>query len=258
MKFFETYQEGNETEFASVFSNFKVVKVKSNVTESTQLGNYYKKLATTIGTPLVYEENPITGEITQNKWTEIKYEKAKSADTYKHSSKSQPLHTDYGYFSFDMPVSFFYCEEQADFGGATTFIDVDRIVEILEKINPELLKTVQETEIQFGRNDSPIAARKDFILSKDDKGWKINWNYYRARNDIKNKDLIEKFKTFLEENIEKSGELLPLKLEVGDGVFFHDSRVLHGRNSFVGERHLNKGALVFEVPFELAKLLEDK
>ncbi|MFT6167743.1 MAG: alpha-ketoglutarate-dependent taurine dioxygenase [Vicingaceae bacterium] len=258
MGFYKVYREGEEHDFKNVFSQNKVVKVESNILVNSQLGAYFESLAKRVGIPLIYEENPVTGEIIRNKWTEIKYDKLKSKNTYKHSSMSQPLHTDYGYFSFDMPVSFFYCEQQASFGGATTFIDAERIVEILELINQDLFQELQRTEIQFGRNDSTLSSRKDFILKNCADGWQINWNYFRAQNDLENKELIERFKSFLEESIEKSGELLELKLKVGEGVFFHDRKVLHGRNSFVGNRHLNKGALLFEVPDEIAKLLVAK
>ncbi|MCB0539625.1 MAG: TauD/TfdA family dioxygenase, partial [Bacteroidetes bacterium] len=158
------------------------------------------------------------------------------------------LHTDYGYFSFEIFCSFFYCEKQAEFGGATTFIDVDTIVKILKQVNPQLLEHLQATKIHFGRKDNPIAHNEDYILQKDEMGWKINWNYYRALEDKSNNELVEGFKLFLYKHIEKSGELLSLKLEEGDAVFFHDRRVLHGRNSFVGKRKLNKGAIAKNIP----------
>jgi alpha-ketoglutarate-dependent taurine dioxygenase len=248
MTFFEEFDAASEKNLSTIFKNTKVVKIKSNLINQKEIDSYYRKLATSIGIPLIYEEDPLSGEIIQNKWTEIKYVKEKSTDTYKHSSKSQPLHTDYGYFSFELPVSFFYCVTQAKFGGATTFVDVNRIVELLEEIDPELMTQLQNTLVQFGRNGSALASRKDKILTQDGEGWRINWNYYRAKDDSPNLQIINRFKDFLEDNIEKSGELLEIKLQSGEAVFFHDCKVLHGRNSFVGSRHLNKGAIVYELP----------
>ena len=248
MMFFEELDAASGKNFSTVFKNAKVVKVKSNLRNQTEVDTFYRSLASSVGIPVIYEEDPISGEIIQNKWTEIKYVKDKSKDTYKHSSKSQPLHSDYGYFSFELPVSFFYCVAQAQFGGATTFIDVDRIVELLEEIDPELKVQLQNTLIQFGRNGSELASRKEQILTQDEKGWRINWNYYRAKGDSLNLQLINRFKIFLEDNVEKSGELLEIKLQPGEAVFFHDCKVLHGRNSFVGSRHLNKGAIVYKLP----------
>lgn len=258
MDFYTVYREGGQLDFKSAFLKYKVLKVESGLLQNGKLSHYFEALARQVGTPLIYEENPVTGEVVKGKWTEIKYDKAQNSNTYKHSSKAQPLHTDYGYFSFDMPVSFFYCAEQASFGGATTFLDVERVVEVLRATDQRLLEELQQVPIQFGRNDSPLSSRKDYILNESADGWIINWNYFRAQSDKVNKGLVERFKRFLDENIEKSGELLELKLKVGEGVFFHDRRVLHGRNSFVGERHLNKGALLFEVSQEIAKMLSIK
>jgi len=122
-------------------------------------------------------------------------------------------------------------------------------------VNPQLLYHIQNQKIHFGRKDNPLAHNDDFILQKDQLGWKINWNYYRALNDIKNKTLIEDFKDFLDNYIEKSGELKELKLKPGEGVFFQDRRVLHGRNSFVGNRQLNKGGIAVAVPEEVVQLI---
>ena len=251
MQFFTQYQP-NQGNFSTVFDQFKVVHI---LKEDKNTDIYFRELAQQCGIPLIYEEDPVTGAIDVNKWTEIKYEPEKSNDAYKSSNKSQPLHTDYGYFSFEIYAAFFYCVEQAEFGGATTFIDVNTIVSILKSLNPVLFDTIQKHKIHFGRKDNPIAHNDDFILQKDKSGWKINWNYYRALGDITNKTLIEDFKDFLDHYIEKSGELTELKLQPGEGVFFQDRRVLHGRNSFMGNRQLNKGGIAKEIPQSVKQLL---
>lgn len=245
-----------QNNFAEVFADTKVLHVLT--LDKMAPETYFRTLAQQCGIPLIYEEDPITGAINMNKWTEIKYESEKSHETYKSSNKSQPLHTDYGYFSFEIFASFFYCVEQAKFGGATTFLDVDRLVFLLKEIDFALFEQIQNTTIHFGRAENPIAHNEDFILSKDDIGWKINWNYYRALADTKNTDLINAFKTFLENNIEKSGELIELKLKPGEGVFFQDRRVLHGRNSFLGSRQLNKGGIAKAIPENVIKMLNLK
>lgn len=253
MKFFNQFQ-GDSPEFSSVFQQSKVVHVLNQ--KKLNPDSYFRELALTCGIPLIYEEDPITGVIDMNKWTEIKYEPENAHNTYKSSNKAQPLHTDYGYFSFEIYAAFFYCVNQAEFGGATTFIDVDQVVKILESTNPKLFKQIQKQTIHFGRADSPIAQNTDYILQKDDLGWKINWNYYRAINDIQNKILVEDFRDFLETHIEKSGELTELKLQIGEGVFFQDRRVLHGRNSFIGNRQLNKGGIATSIPETILNTLK--
>ena len=252
MKFFSSFN-AYENNFSEVFSTSKVVHVLNDYEQGADI--YFRSLAQQCGIPLIYEEDPITGAIDMNKWTEIKYEPEKAYDTYKSSNKSQPLHTDYGYFSFEIYAAFFYCATQAKFGGATTFIDADTIVKVLKDVNPQLFQVVQQQKIHFGRKDNPIANNDDFILQQDELGWKINWNYYRALSDTKNQALIEDFKDFLDHYIEKSGELTELKLQSGEGVFFQDRRVLHGRNSFVGNRQLNKGGITKELPKEVAEMI---
>ncbi len=257
MNFFQVYTPATVFPFNEIFAQNKVVHVLA-VNMDADL--YYRNLAKQCGIPLIYEEDPVTGKIDLNKWTEIKFEAKKSNDSYKSSNKTQPLHTDYGYFSFEIYAAFFYCVEQAEFGGATTFIDVDTIIIILKKANPFLFEQLQKTKIHFGRRDNPIAQNDDFILSQDSLGWRINWNYYRALSDSENQTLISDFKDFLDTYIEKSGELKELKLQVGEGVFFQDRRVLHGRNSFIGNRQLNKGGIVKPdaLPEGLLKTLYDE
>lgn len=253
MNFFSSYTARNNN-FSQVFSNTKVVHVLNDYEQETDL--YFRQLAKECGIPLIYEEDPITGAIDVNKWTEIKFEPEKAYDAYKSSNKSQPLHTDYGYFSFEMYAAFFYCVEQAKFGGATTFIDVDTVVAVLKEVDSSLFNSVQQQKIHFGRKDNPLAHNDDFILQQDQLGWKINWNYYRALGDVKNQTLIEDFKSFLDHYIEKSGELKALKLQPGEGVFFQDRRVLHGRDSFVGNRQLNKGGIAKELPNDLLAIIK--
>lgn len=252
----EFSSDNNIDDFKEIFNNSKVVKIHTNFSSMDEVDNYFRLLAQKLGVPIIYEEDPISGKIEPNKWTEIKYEKAKEFDTYKHSNKFQPLHTDYGYFSFEIYTSFFYCISQAKFGGATTFIDAETVVDILKDSDKELFDLLVKTPIHFGRKDNPLTNFTDCILSKSDTGWRINWNYYRALSDKNNILLVERFKYFLDNNIEKSGELLALKLKPSEGVFFKDRMVLHGRNSFIGERQLNKGGIALNIPNEIFQYIK--
>lgn len=244
--------------FSQIFSTTKVVHVASCMHQIDEVNEFFLELAKQVGVVIICDEDPLTGELIVNQWNKIKYDPNLFENAYKYSNKYQPLHTDYGYFSLDVFCSFFYCVEQAQFGGATTFIDVDKVVSILQSMNSTLFTEIQNRKIHFGRSESPLTNNIDFILQKDELGWKINWNYYRALGDEKNKALVEDFKGFLDNYIEKSGELTEIKLNPGEGVFFHDRRVLHGRNSFLGDRHLNKGAIAQYVPIEVSNFLISK
>jgi alpha-ketoglutarate-dependent taurine dioxygenase len=245
MNFLAKYDPSQKLSFAEVFKIHKVVHVH-NIPVDESVSSYYKQLATSVGYPMIYEEDPQTGKIEANKWTEIKNNQEADQTSYKRSNTYQPLHTDYGYFAIEVFASFFYCEKQASFGGATTFIDAAKVADLLRKIDLQLFESINQTEIRFGRGDHPIANATSPILSQDEQGWKINWNYYRAKGDLKNSAVIEDFRSFLETYIEKSGELTEIKLQANEAVYFHDRRVLHGRNSFWGDRHLNKGGITQE------------
>ena len=242
MKFISHLVQPTPEQFCSIFNEHKVVLVDFQTTDLSEIEHATLALANTLGTVIQYEEDPFSGQMTSNQWTEIKYD-PQGPNAYKTSNTYQPLHTDYGYFHQEMPVSFFYCVEQASFGGATTFFDPDQLVEMLEREDPDLLLALQETQIHFGRNASAFTSRIDYILQKQANAWKVNWNYYRAKDDEQNSALIERFKAFLDKYVEKSGELTELKLQRGQAVFFQDGYVLHGRNSFLGNRQLNKGAI---------------
>lgn len=241
--------------FNESFKNTKVLHIKKPQDLEGELDLYYKKLAASAGFPIIYREDPVSGIIEENKWSEIKYNKSYNNKRFRYSNTSQPLHTDFSYLQIDFFASFFFCIKQADFGGATTFIDVDKIVEILKNIDINLFDELLKTKILFGRGDNGLTIREDYILSKDEIGWRINWNYFRVNFTSDKNKLAIRFKNFLDTRIEKSGELHEIKLKPGEAVFFHDRRVLHGRNSFIGERCLNKGAIALNLPESIANIL---
>ena len=84
------------------------------------------------------------------------------------------------------------------------------------------------------------------MIDYDHAGMLVNWNYFRAidNSDPENKEMIEAFHQFLEQKVLLGGLVTPYLLKKGEGVFIHDRRVLHGRHSFIGKRHLNKGAII--------------
>ena len=88
-------------------------------------------------------------------------------------------------------------------------------------------------------------------LDKDGEGYLANWNYYclsREENSADVLDLCERYQHFLESRIMNAGVILPVQLQKGEAVFFHDDRVMHGRNAFFaefpGQRSLIKGKII--------------
>lgn len=221
----------------------KVVHLK-DLPENIDYKEFYSDLVLQLGDIVGIGEDALTGNATQEQWTDIRYDKAKET-TFRHSNTRQPLHTDAAYASFDLDVNFFFCLENAEIGGATTFVDAESIIYILSKYEPELFNRIQKTEVKFGKGEDQRKTRK--IIYTENSVLKLNWNYYRVspENTDEAKALSEDFHSFLENRIVAAGLQTPITLKVGDGLFFHDTTILHGRNSFFGERCLIKGGFNF-------------
>ena len=218
-------------EVIDLLEKFKVVHC---VNESNNIKfEYYENLARKIGTLALMEEDLNTGNKNGNFFTNIKHPVNFTSSSYSYSNTRQPLHTD-GSYEFNAPtITFFGCLQKAKYGGATTFIENDFLIEVLEYYDKKLLKDLTSNIINFSKGND---CKKTFII--DEKNF-LNWNYYRCeRNKITNE-----FHNFLEEKIIASGLVDSIILNNGDALFFKDNKVLHGRNSFIGERWLMKGGI---------------
>ncbi len=152
-------------------------------------------------------------------------------------------------------LQFFFCESRAAFGGATTFFDLPELVACMKLDGQqELLDRLMSTIVNFDKAGNKKVRK---ILDEDEKGWLANWNYYciDTQNTPEALQLCEDFHHFLETRIVPSGLITPVQLEKGDAVFFHDDRILHGRNAYFattkGERCLIKGKIILDPTFEL-------
>lgn len=246
MKFFREIEVDADQEiegFKDLLESTKVLVLRKSPTEHDS--QFYENLARTAGFVTMFEENHVSGELSRS-WLEIKYVPEKSELTYKNSNHYQPLHTDYAYFSIEVEISFFYCVEQAEIGGSTYFIDTDRVAYILKKVDPELYQEVTTVPIKYSRGSDEFSFNEDLILKPTPSGkYEMTWNYFRVlRADADSMALAEKFRSFLETHVERCGEFVSIKLQPGDAVFFRDREVLHGRSSFIGNRHLNKGGII--------------
>jgi alpha-ketoglutarate-dependent taurine dioxygenase len=206
----------------------KVVKVKTDPSLADRL---YSTLPNILGKPKVMDEDLKSGGKNGGMWTEIKYDSSVK-DSFRHANVRQPLHTDGAYESDAPEISFIYCKQPSKHGGSTTFIDSEMVLELALAfgVDTELLFN---TPVKFSKGGDGKTAP---ILAKDDIGTILNWNYYRV---VEATQMTEKFHSFLE-HVAQSGLCMPVKLSAGEGVFFHDKRLLHGRDSFIGSRHLMK------------------
>ncbi len=215
------------------------------VDTSISLHDFWDEVSNRIGDCLLLSEDPVTGERIGNKWLEIRYDSS-IPNAYRHSKNAQPLHTDGSYVSDSPYISFFYCINQAAKGGATVFYDSEDLITLLEAEDKNLLKDLCNTTICFAKDKD---FKKRPIIDFDDRGATLNWNYYcidPAESDFAQK-LVERFHSFLQTKVVAANRTYPIKLQPGEAVFFHDDRLIHGRNSFEAtqndERFFWKSAL---------------
>ncbi len=232
-------------------AQFKAALIANKIVHLTGLPaginhkEFYQSLVDKIGEIVNVDEDIKTGNAkSAERWTDIRYDKENDF-TFRHANTRQPLHTDAAYVNFDLDVNFFFCIETAEVGGATTFIDSDDVIKVLEKYEPALYEKLKTVEVDFGKGEDQRKKRR--IIDTDKRGVKLNWNYFRVMPDNPKDvlELCEEFHRFLENKIVAGGLLTGLVLQPGEGVFFQDDRILHGRNSFYGARTLIKGGFNF-------------
>jgi len=227
-----------------ILKKYKIVHL-SGVPNHVNYKDFYSALVDQLGEIVNVDEDIKTGNSKSNeRWTDVRYDKDHQY-TFRHANVRQPLHTDAAYVNFDLDVNFFFCTEQAEIGGATTFFDSDDLIYILEKYEPALYEQLKTVEVDFGKGEDQRKKRK--IIDSDERGIRLNWNYYRVMPDNPKEvvEMCEAFHKFLEEKIVAGGLLTPVYLRPGDAAFFQDDRLLHGRNSFYGSRTLIKGGFNF-------------
>lgn len=200
------------------------------------LFDFYENLSNEIGHWVPIDEDVTTGNKTGKKWIDIKYD-PQLANSYRFSDTRQPMHTDGSYESNAPNITFFFCIEQAKIGGATTFFNYDDLIKTLKLYSEELLDQCRNIPLTFSKgNDS-----KTRTIIQDEI---LTWNYYPAKSaNQEQSELKENFHLFLEKKVVEGGLCTPIDLKPGDAVFFHDEKLLHGRNSFIGDRNLLKGGL---------------
>lgn len=249
MKFFRQIEYQNAQAATDALkaniATYKVIHL-AHFTHDISPERFYEKVSEEIGTVHNTDEDKQTGELTGNRWIDISFDPAEP-NRYRSSKTRQPLHTDDSYIPIEGSITFFYCQAQATLGGATTFLDADKLIEALEiDGEQQLLADLRRIPVTFSKASSHKTLP---ILREDEKGYLLNWNWHCVdeQNTPEAKDLCLRFHQFLEERIHHAGIVLPLTLQPGEAVFFHDERLLHGRYAFFtdakGGRTLIKGTI---------------
>jgi alpha-ketoglutarate-dependent taurine dioxygenase len=204
---------------------------------------FYKKVADAAGDFHFKDENPDTGALDRSGWLDMRYKpELAQQHPYRYGNGRMALHTDGCYSDVEFDIIFFYCETPADFGGATTVIDGNIVVEYLERYDKELLAQLLETPIKFAKG---TRSRTDYIISFVDGVPRFNWNATRVspENPPESVQVAQRFHAFCENQLFDGGVVDQVQLARGDALFLHNRLNLHGRCSFWGPRHLMKGAI---------------
>lgn len=250
MEFFRavpfTSPEETTRNIKSALANTKVVQLLSAPPE-IDMKQFFEGLADSIGNYYDVNEDLETGGIQEGRWIDITYD-PNVPNRYRSSNTRQPLHTDASYYPIDNNIQYFYCASHAYLGGATTFIDTKLIVEsLLIDGREDLLNRLQQTPVHFSKF---VRNKTKPILMKDGDDWRVNFNYYCLDKNISPevKALADEFFEFLETRIQNAGLFTPVNLQKREAVFFHDEKVMHGRNAFFArtpaERSLIKGTII--------------
>ncbi len=260
MNFIKTthYYDSLGEDINHLVSENKVVHI-ANVPETADIDKLYVGLGEKVGMLFRKDIDPVTRTLIHDSWTMVKYDERYVNDTYKHSNKAQPLHTDYCNASIPLDIVLLICAQEAKYGGATTFVDSGLIVDILTEYKPELLTRLRTEEVIFGKAPHPVFRNKATIISEDEVGVVLHWNYAVVAPDNTPEVLAmcEEFHDFLENYIVRAGLTQPVYLKKGDAVFMQDKRIMHGRNAFWGDRHLLKGGIAVKDLDSIKLMLKD-
>lgn len=197
------------------------------------LRKFYDTVTEQIGeVNLIREDFTKGGVETGEKWMEIQYDHdIPDMAAFRHSKNAQPLHTDESY-RFTGGVRFFYCVNVAEEGGETTFVDGPVLIDYLKNYDEEFLKELTTEKIKYSKADN---SRTEKIIDISPEGEiNFNFNYFCIdKNETEeHKKLNQRFHDFLQNQVANSYMMEKVLLLPGEGLAWHDSPVLHGRNSY--------------------------
>ena len=166
---------------------------------------------------------------------------------YYSSNQRQPLHNDYAYYPADCRPDWLalFCLQPSQYGGITSVVFNDVIMETLAAYNPDLHSAVEAQHITYEWHSEGNSLKHVTPLFTQNVA--SNWNYYQFRpelNDSESHRLRDEFFDFLENYI-TGGNIVSCAVQWkrGDGLFMNDNLVMHQRSSFIGSRWLKDFAI---------------
>ncbi|XP_034039570.1 gamma-butyrobetaine dioxygenase [Thalassophryne amazonica] len=175
------------------------------------------------------------------------------------------LHTDYPALHYTPGLQVLHCINQAQEGGESEMVDGFHMAELLKREDPEAFHTLSTLQVDFTDKgmdycDFMVQSKKTVIsVGPDGKIWRISCNN-ATRDSVLDLPLhqVQPFYRALKayENLMNRPEnLVTYKMEPGDMVTFDNWRLLHGRRSYVGMRHLEGAYLDWDEVMSRFRLL---
>ncbi|NEQ05234.1 MAG: DUF971 domain-containing protein [Moorea sp. SIO4E2] len=156
------------------------------------------------------------------------------------------LHTDYTYWHTPPLLSCLYCVENDASGGESLITDGFRVVDDFRQQHPDHFQLLTQTPIQFKQVYTEwqyFYSRTQPILELDDSGkvTRINFANSHSYSWKLPFDQMEAFyaayTTFFL-YLKNPVYQYCFRLQPGDLLLMNDSRIMHGRKAFAGNRHL--------------------
>jgi len=165
---------------------------------------------------------------------DVRYDPARER-AFRHARTAQPLHTDGAGVNDPVGITLFYMERQASTGGESVLIDAESVARIAAAEEPDLFADLTRIPVQVAL--AAHAGSRVPILQQKGRGWKILWNYYRIVSGQGERihHHGERVRAFFE-RLAASSAAAVFRLDDGDALFFHDQRVLHGRQAFTATK----------------------
>ncbi|NER52794.1 MAG: DUF971 domain-containing protein [Symploca sp. SIO1A3] len=162
------------------------------------------------------------------------------------TGKGMSFHTDYTYWHTPPLLTSLYCLENAASGGESLIIDGFRVVNDFRQQHPDYFELLTQTPIQFKQVYTKweyFYCRTQPILELDNSGkvTRINFANSHSYSWKLPFDQMEKFyaayTTFFS-YLKNPIYQYCFSLEPGELLLMNDSRIMHGRQPFTGNRHL--------------------
>lgn len=219
----------------AALARHKLVMVPHDAASAPRGRDFWEAVNVCIGDKDMRGNDTVAGDRLPSGWWDIRYDPA-LATAYRHSNTLQPLHTDGAFNLLPHDCTAFYCERQAQSGGASFFVDAGDICDWLAQASPDLLRRLTTIPVYFARGTNP--GQRTPIIRHDAAGPIINWNFYRVEpsQGAEVLQLRDDFQAALHQHYVEGRCYHAIRMQPGDALFFHDQRVLHGREGFPAEK----------------------